>query len=186
MNEPLAQIGRIVLHYNALEKHCCSILRQFIIEDFSDRNILGLCEGLTGVELQRNLRRFALQLDREQNGLGCEDLIKHLIKVLEAGKSLRNRIVHELDNSIQGAALLLHKHVFRPDPLEKKFVLSVEVLNQIVEWMAGASKFSAKIGIELSFIRKLRNESERQFMPGCSPGWPDYYPLLTWSDLEVE
>lgn len=176
----LAQVGRIIMHFNSLEKHTSGVLRQFIIEDFNDRVILGLCESLNGVELEKNLRRFACVQELSHGAIGCEDAIRHLIKVYQNGKSLRNRIVHELADSLHDQKMHLHKHTFSPSHEGKGLLLEGELLNLIVEWLSGASDYSAKVGIELSFVRGLRDEKERRFIPGNAPGWPTPIDFLTW------
>lgn len=183
----LAQIGRTVLQFNALEKHTSGVLRQFIIDDFSDRVVLGLCESLTGVELERNLLRFARSVSDDQKFDECEDAIRHLIKVYQCGKSLRNRIVHELSNSLVGNQMHLHKHVFTPDHQGKGLQLDGQILAMIVKWMTDASHYSAQVGIELSFVRGLRRASERAFISGdaSKPGWPNPIELLPWDKIAV-
>jgi hypothetical protein len=140
LDAELAQIGRIVISFNALEKHTSGVLRQFIIDDFSDRVILGLCESLTGVELEKNLRRFAHVLEDQTEGSGCEDAIQHLIRVYQSGKSLRNRVVHELSNSLTYGEMHLHKHVFSPGHESKGLVLDTETLSTVVGWMSTAKQ----------------------------------------------
>lgn len=185
LDPELAQIGRIILSFNALEKCTSGVLRQFIIDDFSDRVVLGLCESLTGVELEKNLKRFAHILEEERKGVGSESAIKHLVKVYQNGKSLRNRIVHELTNSLIDGKMHLHKHTFSPDHRSKELVLHYETLSSIVEWMSAASNYSAKIGIELSFLRGLRDEKQRQHIPEDEGGWPVPIDLLTWDQLKL-
>ena len=181
----LAQIGRIILHFNALERHTSGVLRQFIIDDFRDRVILGLCESLNGVELEKNLRRFAYVQEHEHGAIGCEAAILHLIKVYQNGKSLRNRIVHELDNGLYNQKMQIHKHTFTPRHAGKGLILDSSVLAAIVEWLSAASTYSAEMGIELSFVRGLRSEKERQFIPGNKAGWPNPIELLTWERISV-
>ena len=171
------------MHFNSLEKHTSGVLRQFIIDDFSDRVILGLCESLNGVELEKNLRRFAYALEHDHGATGCEDVIRHLIKVYQNGKSLRNRIVHELANHLNGQKMSLHKHTFSPSHAGKGILLERALLDSIVKWLKGASNYSAKVGIELSFVRGLRNEKERQFIPDDKAGWPDPISFLTWYNI---
>ena len=179
----LAKVGRRIVHFNALESHTSGVLRQFIIDDFSDRVILGLCESLNGVELEKNLRRFAHAQEHDHGATGCEDAIRHLIKVYQNGKSLRNRIVHELDNSLHGQKMHLHKHTFSPSHAGKGLLLEKALLDAIVKWQSRASHYSAEVGIELSFVRGLRHEKERQFIPHNKAGWPDLIDLLTWDKI---
>jgi hypothetical protein len=160
------------------------VLRQFIIDDFSDRAVLGLCESLRGVELEKNLKRFARKLDSEKNEIQCEKAINELIKVYQTGKSLRNRIVHELSSSLWENKMHLHKHIFNPDHSSKQLVLNGEILDKLVKWMSAASEYSAEVGIELSFIRGLRPEKQREFIPNNHVGWPKPLDLLTWTNLE--
>lgn len=184
MEAELAQVGRVIVSFNALEAHTRGVLRQFIIDDFKDRTVLGLCQSLNGVELEKNLRRFARSLDVEKGDIGCEEAIKHLIKVYQSGKSLRNRLVHELSNSLINGKMHLHKHVFSPDHSSKGLALDHEILARVVEWLSDASNFSARVGIHLSYIRGLRSERERQYDPGDTGQWPEDLPLLSWDDLE--
>jgi len=179
----LAQVGRTIIHFNSLEKHTSGVLRQFIIDDFSDRVVLGLCESLNGVELEKNLRRFAYALEHEHGATGCEDVIRHLIKVYQNGKSLRNRIVHELANSLHGQKMHLHKHTFSPNHAGKGLLLERALLDAIVKWLSDASRYSAEVGIELSFVRGLRDEKQRQFIPDNEAGWPAPISLLTWDNI---
>lgn len=179
----LAQIGRTILHFNALEKHTSGVLRQFIIDDFGDRVVLGLCESLNGVELEKNLLRFAYVQEHEHGTAGCEDAIRHLIKVYQNGKSLRNRIVHELSNSLHGEKMHLHKHTFSPNHVGKGLLLENVLLASIVGWLSDASQYSAQVGIELSFVRGLREERQKQYMPDVEAGWPAPIRLLTWERI---